>query len=81
MVPTVLTAYFVVLLAGILVVAGAVPWYWGVGIALGVILLERFLIRQSHITDGDDELDKQHDAHLPPELRPPDAPPAHHHVR
>lgn len=82
MVPTVLTAYFVVLLAGILVVAGAVTWYWGVALALGVILLERFFLRASHITDGDDELDKQHDAHLPPELQPPhEAPPAHHHVR
>jgi hypothetical protein len=70
MVPTMLTAYFVVLLVGILVVSGSLAWYWGVALATGVIALERFLIRQSHITDGDDELDRQHDAHLPPEVRP-----------
>lgn len=73
MVPMVLSAYFVALIAGILVVAGTIPWYWGAALAVAVLALGRFLLRQSHITDGDDQMDVQHDAHLPPADRaPPD---------
>lgn len=64
MVPTVLFGYFVLLLSVMLVVTGAISWYWGVGIVVGFVLLERFLFRESHALDGDDELDKEHDAHL-----------------
>lgn len=74
MVPMVLSAYFVALIVGILVVAGTLSWYWGVMIAVGVLAFGRFLLRQSHSTDGDDDMDVQHDAHLPPDQHrsPPD---------
>jgi hypothetical protein len=65
MVPTVLFGYFVLLLAVMLVVTGAVAWYWGVAMVAAFVALERIFFRNSHVTDGDDELDKQHDAHLP----------------
>jgi hypothetical protein len=48
-----------------LVVTGAVSWYWGAAIVVGFVLLERIFFRESHSTDGDDEIDKEHDAHLP----------------
>lgn len=71
MVPTVLFGYFVLLLAVMLVATGAVAWYWGLGIVVGFVALERILFRNSHSNDGDDELDKQHDAHLAhPHLSP-----------
>ena len=73
MVPMVLSAYFVALIVGILVVTGTLTWYWGVMLAFGVLAFERFLLRQSHITDGDDNMDVQHDAHLPADQQvPPD---------
>jgi hypothetical protein len=85
MVPTVLFGYFVLLLAVMLVVTGAVAWYWGVAIVAAFVALERVFFRESHSNDGDDQLDVLHDSHLPGHEDAPVIPPtekpahAHHH--
>lgn len=61
MVPTVLFGYFVLLLAVMLVVTGAVAWYWGVAIVAGFVFVERVFFREAHATDGDDDYDLKHD--------------------
>jgi hypothetical protein len=70
MVPTVLLGYFVLLFAVLGVVTGTVAWYWGVAMVVGFIALERIFFSKSKSSEGDEALDKQHDAHLPPDQRP-----------